>query len=75
MTEGGPPPPVRPGHEAALLAVAALVAAVLFLLFSFLTFGLPLVVVALAAVIWTYVGIMRFIEALLARWAAWRQHR
>jgi len=59
--------PGAQGPDAALLLVMASVGGVIFLLFSFLTFGLPLLVVTGAAAIWAYVGVMRILDRLLVR--------
>jgi hypothetical protein len=55
-------PPGGGVPEALLLLVMVLAGGVLFLAFSFLTFGLPLVALALGAVIWIYVGVMKTID-------------
>ncbi len=50
------------GKEATALALLVIVVgALLFAAFSFITFGVPLVVVA-AGLIWIYVGIMRWVD-------------
>ena len=66
--------PGAQGPDATLILVMASVGGVLFLLFSFLTFGLPLMVVAGAAAIWAYVGVMRILDRLLVRPASRRKN-
>lgn len=74
MTESGEPPSAG-GREFLLFLITVLVGGMLFLAFSFLTFGLPLVVLALAAGIWIYVGIMRLLDRLLERATSRRRAR
>lgn len=63
MTE---PRPVA-GKELALALVMLLAGGAIFALFSFMTFGVPLMVLAVAALIWMYVGIMRWIDSALTK--------
>ena len=69
------PPSSRGGKEFVLVLITGLAAGVLFLALSFVTFGLPLVVLAVAGCLWMYVGIMRLIDHLLLKAAARRQAR
>lgn len=63
MTPSTDPPKEMAGKEAAALALLVIVVgALLFAAFSFITFGVPLVVVAVAGLIWIYVGIMRWVD-------------
>jgi hypothetical protein len=65
--------PNPPGPDAVLLLVMFVVGGLLFLAFSFLTFGLPLIVAALAAAIWAYVGLMRILDRLIVRTGSRRE--
>lgn len=63
MTPVDPPQRTLNGKETAALAlVVIVVGALAFAAFSFITFGVPLLVVAVAGVIWIYVGIMRWLD-------------
>lgn len=73
MPENDERPPA-PGPDAALLLVMVFVGGLLFLAFSFLTFGLPLIVLSLAAGIWAYVGVMRILDRLLVRTGSRRKN-
>lgn len=68
MTPSTDPPKEIAGKEATALALLVIVVgALLFAGFSFITFGVPLVVVAVAGIIWIYVGIMRWIDRAFTR--------
>lgn len=68
MTPGNDPPKAMAGKEATALALFVIViGALLFAAFSFLTFGVPLLVVAVAGLIWIYVGIMRWLDRAFAK--------
>ena len=68
MTPSTDPPKEMAGKEATALALMVIVVgALLFAAFSFITFGVPLLVVAVAGLIWIYVGIMRWIDRAFAK--------
>jgi len=67
MAEAEKPPHVDPSTSLVFFLVTAVVGTLLFVAFSFLTFGLPLLVVAVGAVLWCYVGLMRLIDHVLGR--------
>jgi hypothetical protein len=63
MSPGTEPPKEMAGKEAAALAALVIVVGALaFAAFSFITFGVPLLVVAVGGLIWIYVGIMRWLD-------------
>ena len=63
MTPGDEPPKSIAGKEATALALLVIVVgALLFAAFSFITLGLPLIVVAIGGLIWIYVGVMRWLD-------------
>jgi hypothetical protein len=49
-------------ETAGLVVLALVIGALLFAAFSFITLGVPLMVVAVGGLIWIYVGIMRWID-------------
>jgi len=68
MTPVDPTPRTMTGKETAALAmVVIVVGALAFAAFSFITFGVPLLVVAVAGVIWIYVGIMKWLDRAFIR--------
>ena len=68
MTPSTDPPKEMAGKEATALALLVIVVGgLLFAAFSFITFGVPLVVVAVAGLIWIYVGIMRWVDRAFAK--------
>jgi hypothetical protein len=63
MTQGNDPPKtLTPRETTALALLVIVVGALAFAAFSFLTFGVPLLVVAVGGLIWIYVGIMRWVD-------------
>jgi hypothetical protein len=54
-------------ETAALILLVAVVGGLLFAAFSFVTLGVPLLVVAVAGLIWIYVGIMRWVDRAWVR--------
>jgi hypothetical protein len=63
MTSGDDGPRAMSGKEATALGMLVVViGALAFAAFSFITFGLPVLVVAVAGLIWIYVGIMRWLD-------------
>ena len=68
MTPDNDPPKALAGKEAAALAFFVIViGALLFAAFSFITFGVPLLVLAVGGLIWIYVGIMRWVDRAFAK--------
>jgi hypothetical protein len=72
MSENDEPRAIAGKDAAALLLLALVVGGLLFAAFSFITFGVPLLVVAIAGLIWIYVGIMRWIDRRLINRVAHR---
>jgi len=54
--------------EALALTLLVIVVGLLFAAFSFITFGVPLLVVAIAGILWMYVGIMKWVDRALTKW-------
>ena len=54
--------------EAFALTLLVIVVGLLFAAFSFITFGVPLLVVAIAGILWMYVGIMKWVDRALTKW-------
>ena len=68
MTPSDEPPKALGAREAtALTLLVIVVGALLFAAFSFITLGLPLIVVAVGGLVWIYVGIMRWLDRAFAK--------
>jgi hypothetical protein len=76
MTPGDDPPKTLTTKETTALALLVIVlGALAFAAFSFLTFGVPLLVVAVGGLIWIYVGIMRWVDRAFVKRAQRPPHR
>ncbi len=72
MSENDAPKELAAGETLALTLLVIVVGGLLFAAFSFVTFGVPLLVVAIAGIIWMYVGIMKWVDRALTKRTASR---
>ena len=72
MSESDAPKELAAKETLALTLLVIVVGGLLFAAFSFITFGVPLLVVAIAGIIWMYVGIMKWVDRAITRRTATR---
>ncbi len=72
MSESDAPKELAAKETLALTLLVIVVGGILFAAFSFITFGVPLLVVAIAGIIWMYVGIMKWVDRAVTRRTASR---
>lgn len=72
MSESDAPKELAFKETLALTLLVIVVGGLLFAAFSFITFGVPLLVVAIAGIIWMYVGIMKWVDRAVTRRTASR---
>ncbi len=72
MSESDAPKELAAKETLALTWLVIVVGGLLFAAFSFITFGVPLLVLALAGIIWIYVGIMKWVDRTLTKRSASR---
>ena len=70
MSENENPKELDAKETLALTLLVIVVGGLLFAAFSFITFGVPLLVVAIAGIIWMYVGIMKWVDRVLTKRSA-----
>ncbi len=72
MSENDAPKELAAKEAFALSLLVIVVGGLLFAAFSFITFGVPLLVVAIAGILWMYVGIMKWVDRTLTKRTASR---
>ena len=67
MSEDDAPKELASTQTLAVTLFVVVIGALVFAAFSFITFGLPLMVLAVGGVIWMYVGLMKWVDRALAK--------